>query len=144
MLAWLIAHPWIPLLVPIVFGTSAATWLFFMRMAKRSLPEIKKALIVATELGVILEAKGDIEAICGWKSVDLVGQRILAIVPRAMRDEHLKGMTHYRATGEGPIIGKTLELKALGPDDTLYPVWLTVFGYEKYSELIYGLLESRH
>lgn len=104
---------------------------------------VHKALVVATEDGVILEAKGDIEKVCGWKPQDLVAQNITVFIPRAMRDAHVTGMEHYRQTGEGPVVGKTLKLKALGPDDTLWPVWLTVFGYEKYSEFVYGLLESR-
>lgn len=144
MLSWLADNPWTPLVFPIVFAAVASTWLLLRRLVKRSLPTIEKALVIATEHGVILEAKGQIELVCGWKAKDLVGQDISAIVPRAMRKDHLQGMEHYRKTGEGPVIGKTLELKALGPDDTLYPVWLTVFGFEKYSELIYGLLESRH
>lgn len=114
-----------------------------MKVAQRGLPKIYKALVVATEQGIILEAKGDIKLVCGWSPAALVAQNISVLIPRSMREAHIKGMEHYHDTGEGPVIGKTLALHALGPDDTLHPIWLTVFGYEKYSEQIYGLVESR-
>lgn len=128
------------LFVPI---TAFACWRGVMALARSRLPTIRKSLVVATELGIILEAKGDIEEICGWPAAELVGQNITVFIPRALREAHMEGMEAYRHSGEGPVIGKTLEMSALGPDDTLYPVWLTVFGYEKYSEFVYGLLESR-
>jgi diguanylate cyclase (GGDEF)-like protein len=48
------------------------------------------------------------------------------IIPERFREAHEKGLAHYVATGEGPILGKRLELSALRADGTEFPVELAV------------------
>jgi PAS domain S-box-containing protein len=48
------------------------------------------------------------------------------IVPPRLRDAHRRGFAHYLATGEGPILGKRLELHAIRSDGTEFPIELTI------------------
>lgn len=100
-------------------------------------------LIVATRAGVILAALGD-ATVCGWQPDKLVGESIAtALVPERYREAHVEGMITYRFTGKGPVLGRCLPIEARGPEGDEYPVWLTVFGYEEFSGLLFGLMQRR-
>src|SRR2546430_9994317 len=48
------------------------------------------------------------------------------IIPPRLRDAHHRGFAHYLATGEGPILGKRLELEAIRADGTEFPIELAI------------------
>jgi PAS domain S-box-containing protein len=48
------------------------------------------------------------------------------IIPPEYRDGHRRGMTHYLATGEGPVLNRRVELEALRADASRFPVELTI------------------
>ncbi|GAC1453212.1 MAG: hypothetical protein PVSMB4_13960 [Ktedonobacterales bacterium] len=48
------------------------------------------------------------------------------IIPPGMRAQHRTGMQRYLATGEGPVLGRRLELSALRADGTEFPVELSI------------------
>src|SRR6266478_6644046 len=48
------------------------------------------------------------------------------IIPPALRERHHRAMAHYLATGEGPILGRRLELTALRADGSEFPIELTI------------------
>ena len=48
------------------------------------------------------------------------------IIPPSLREQHRRGMAHYLATGEGPVLGHRLELTALRADGTEFPVELAI------------------
>jgi PAS domain S-box-containing protein/diguanylate cyclase (GGDEF)-like protein len=48
------------------------------------------------------------------------------IVPPRLREAHHRGFAHYLATGEGPILGKRLELEAIRADGTEFPIELAI------------------
>jgi hypothetical protein len=103
-----------------------------------------KVLVIATRNGVVMGVLGDTHGVLGWSAADLIGGSIAtALVPKASRVAHLEGMAAYRDTGHAPILGKTLTLEALDQQGQPRPVYLTVFGYETYTRLIYGLIEAR-
>ena len=44
---------------------------------------------------------------------EVAGQELAdLIIPPSLREQHRKGLAHYLATGEGPVLGKRLELSA--------------------------------
>src|SRR6202041_2681828 len=43
------------------------------------------------------------------------------IIPPALRDQHARGLIHYLATGEGPVLGERLELMAQRADGREFP-----------------------
>src|SRR5438128_6982712 len=48
------------------------------------------------------------------------------MIPPSRRERHRHGMAHYLATGEGPVLGRRLELTAVRADGTEFPVELSI------------------
>jgi PAS domain S-box-containing protein len=48
------------------------------------------------------------------------------IIPPSLRDAHRAGLAHYLATGEGPVLGKLLEITALRSDGAEIPMELAI------------------
>ena len=48
------------------------------------------------------------------------------IIPPALRGAHTAGLAHYLAMGEGPLIGKLLEVTAVRSDGSEIPVELAI------------------
>jgi PAS domain S-box-containing protein len=67
------------------------------------------------------------EEMFGLTREEAIG-RVLAdtIIPDRYHDEHLRGLRRFLETGEGPVLNKRIELSALGPDGSEFPVELTI------------------
>jgi PAS domain S-box-containing protein len=48
------------------------------------------------------------------------------IIPPALRESHRRGLAHYLATGEGPVVGKRFEIAAVRKDGQQFPVELSI------------------
>lgn len=85
------------------------------------------AIITIDHEGRVLEFNPAAEAMFGY-TLGEVFHRPLAdlIVPPSMRDAHRRGMAHYLATGEGPVLGKRIEIEAQHADGTIFPVELAI------------------
>ncbi len=98
--------------------------------------EARKSAILDTALDCIItmDQNGNIvdfnpaaEKTFGWLREQVVGRDLADfIIPPSLRERHRKGMKHYFATGEGPVLGKRLELTALRSDGTEFPVELAI------------------
>jgi len=91
---------------------------------------IKSALdcvITIDHQGHIVEFNPAAESTFGFKREDILGKPMAErIIPPRLREGHLRGFAHLLATGEGPILGRRLELAAIRADGTEFPVELTV------------------
>ncbi|MBW3551683.1 MAG: PAS domain S-box protein, partial [Proteobacteria bacterium] len=75
----------------------------------------------------IIEFNAAAERTFGYRREQVLGRPLgEVIIPPAYRERHRKGVEHYLATGEGPIIDQRLELSALRADGSEFPVELTV------------------
>jgi PAS domain S-box-containing protein len=105
------------------------------RRAKNSAAALKEALkaamlesspdaiITIDHEGKVIETNAAVEKIFGYTRQDMLGQEMAAlIVPPSTREQHRQGMAHYLATGEGPVLGKRIELSAMHADGTEFPV----------------------
>jgi PAS domain S-box-containing protein len=89
------------------------------------------AIIAIDDDSTIIEFNRSAEEMFGWTRADAVGQRLeQLIIPDQHRAGHLAGMAHLRTTGEGPILGKRLELVAQNRAGKVFPVELTVSAVE--------------
>jgi PAS domain S-box-containing protein len=70
------------------------------------------------------------DAVLGKNMADL-------IIPPQMRDMHRNGMQRYFETGEGPVLGKRIEVPALRADGGQFPVELTVLPIEVDGETFF-------
>jgi PAS domain S-box-containing protein len=67
------------------------------------------------------------ERVFGHARADALGREVAdLIIPPDLREQHRKGLAHYLATREGPIIGKHVELRAMRADGCEFPIELTV------------------
>lgn len=101
-----------------------------------ALSEARKTAIVEGALDCVIgmDASGSItdfneaaERTFGWSRAEVLGEQLgEVLVPATMRERHRLGITHLRETGEGPIIGRRIEVHALHADGHEFPVELTV------------------
>ena len=84
-------------------------------------------IITIDHKGRILEFNPAAEAIFKRSRKDALGHDLATlIVPQGLRDAHRRGLEHYLATGESPILDKRVELTALRSTGEEFPVELAV------------------
>ncbi|HEV7300711.1 MAG TPA: PAS domain S-box protein, partial [Tepidisphaeraceae bacterium] len=63
----------------------------------------------------------------GYSHAEAVGQEMARlIIPPALREAHRNGLARYLARGEGPILGRRIELTAIRKSGDEFPVELTI------------------
>ncbi|MDD2782265.1 PAS domain S-box protein [Sulfuricurvum sp.] len=63
----------------------------------------------------------------GYTEKEAIGKSLHALLtPERFLAAHYQGFEHFKQTGEGPAIGKTLELAALRKDGTEFPIELSL------------------
>lgn len=89
--------------------------------------EAPDALIVINDEGIIIRWNPQAEKTFGWSLVEAIGKPMRdLIIPEKYRDEHTKGFENFLATGNGPIINKTIEIIALNKKNIEFEIELTV------------------
>jgi PAS domain S-box-containing protein len=98
--------------------------------------EARKAAILETALdciitinheGRVVEFNPAAERLFGYAGSDVRGRDIGdLIVPASLREAHRRGMGRYLSTGEGPVLGKRIEMPAVRADGTEVPVELAI------------------
>jgi PAS domain S-box-containing protein len=85
------------------------------------------AVITMDDTGAITGWSPQAERIFGWSRADALGRSLAdTVVPKQYRHAHRRGLTHYLATGEGPVLGTRLELSALHRDGREFPIELAI------------------
>ncbi|HEU0014849.1 MAG TPA: PAS domain S-box protein, partial [Longimicrobium sp.] len=85
------------------------------------------AIIVTDTASRILEWNHQAEALFGWSAQEAVGRTLgETIIPARFRADHDRGVRHYLATGQGPILNRRIRIAALRRDGHELPVELTV------------------
>ena len=84
-------------------------------------------IITMDHQGSVVEFNPAAEKTFGYSRDQAIGQELSQlIIPPSLRESHRKGMAHFLATGEGPVLSKRLELPALRADGTEFPVELAI------------------
>jgi PAS domain S-box-containing protein len=77
--------------------------------------------------GLITYWNAQAETTFGWLRSEATGQVLSQmIIPDRYRDAHERGLRHFLASGEGPVLNKRIEITALHRDGHEFPVELTV------------------
>lgn len=74
--------------------------------------------VAADDANRILAVSRPLAEWLGWRVEDLVGRRIVALVPPELREAHVAGFTRHLATGETHVVGVPLRLPVLRRDGT--------------------------
>ncbi len=98
--------------------------------------ETRKAAILNSSLdaivsmdagGLIVEFNPAAEIMFGHRADEVIGRPLSeVIIPEQLRAAHEQGLARYRATGEGPVLGRRIEMPALRADGTEFPVELSI------------------
>jgi two-component system, cell cycle sensor histidine kinase and response regulator CckA len=98
--------------------------------------EALKAAIVESALdcivtmdseGRIVEFNSAAEQTFGYSRAEVLGKAVAeVIIPPAFRKRYATGLAHYLATGEGPVLGRLLELTGLRLDGKEFPLELSI------------------
>ncbi|MGH7219923.1 MAG: response regulator, partial [Nitrospiraceae bacterium] len=85
------------------------------------------AFIGMDAAGVITEWNVQAEQMFGWPRQEAIGQLLSAtIIPAQHREAHERGLRHFLATGEGPILNTRIEITACHRDGRELPVELAI------------------
>ncbi len=87
----------------------------------------RDAIIMIDDKGKVSFWNKAAETIFGYSALEIAGEKIHSfLVPLRYRETSEKGLHEFGLTGQGPVIGKTLEYTALRKDGTELPVSLSV------------------
>lgn len=74
----------------------------------------------------------------GWSAKEAVGQRLSdIIIPESLREAHERGLSHYLATGEGPVLDRRIEVSALHRSGTEFPAELSITASEQFGDRLF-------
>ena len=87
----------------------------------------KDAIIMVDDKGNISYWNEAAEKIFGYSVQEALGKELhIFLAPRKYHDACRRGILIFKATGCGPVVGKTLELEAVRKDGTMFPIELSV------------------
>jgi PAS domain S-box-containing protein len=85
------------------------------------------AIVTADDTGVITGWNPQAEAIFGWKLREVIGRPLHeTIIPEQYRQRHVDGFARWLRTGEGKVLGRTIEIEGLRKDGTVFPIELAI------------------
>lgn len=85
------------------------------------------AFIGMDAAGVITDWNAQAEQMFGWPRQEAIGRLLSAtIIPALHREAHERGLGHFLATGEGPILNTRIEITACHRDSHEFPVELAI------------------
>ncbi|NNU16511.1 PAS domain S-box protein [Parvularcula sp. ZS-1/3] len=84
-------------------------------------------VVIIDGIGKIIEFNPAACRTFGYRREDVIGLNLAnVLVPERFRQMHTDGMERFKRTGEGPVIGKRIEIEALCADGAEIPVELAI------------------
>ena len=93
------------------------------RALARATPD---AIITADQRGTITYANHAAASLFVRPVADLIDQPLATLMPERLREAHREGLARYLATGEGQILGRTVELPAQRSDGSELSVEMSI------------------
>jgi two-component system CheB/CheR fusion protein len=88
-------------------------------------------IITMDATGRVREFNPAAERVFGFTRDEVVGKELAdLIIPPRLRERHRQGLAHYLKTGEGPLLGRLIEIAALRRDGTEILVALAISATE--------------
>jgi PAS domain S-box-containing protein len=106
--------------------TSRVTWDTVIQ------PGSETAWLVGDDHNRIVAASPGALSLLGWTEPQLVGQRLLTVIPPAHREAHLAAFTRSVVEGVGRILGTPVRLPALRADGSEVPIILTLTRHDAH------------
>jgi PAS domain S-box-containing protein len=85
------------------------------------------AAVAVDESSFIVGWNAKAEETFGWSRADIVGRSLSStLIPPGYREAHERGFMKYLETGEGPVLGQTIEITAMHRDGHEFPVEISI------------------
>src|SRR5437868_6586937 len=95
-------------------------------------------IITMGQDGRVLEFNPAAERVFGFTRADAIGKELAElIIPPRMREQHRRGLAHYLRTGEGPVLGRRIEINGLRRDGTEILVELAITPFKADGALLF-------
>ncbi len=78
-----------------------------------------RAVVAADDTNRIVAVSRALGELVGWDVADLVGRRVVTLVPPLLREGHVAGFSRHLSTGEAHLIGMPLTLPVLRADGSV-------------------------
>jgi PAS domain S-box-containing protein len=96
-------------------------------LASAVLASALDAVIIVDHHGMVVEWNRAAEQVFGYSRTDAIGLEMAElIIPPHLLEAHRRGMARYLSNGEGPVLGRLIELPALHADGAEFPVELYI------------------
>jgi PAS domain S-box-containing protein len=93
------------------------------------------AIVSIDERGMVIAWNPRAAGLFGWSEQEALGQMLTdTIIPVKYREMHRRGIEHYLATGEGPILHRQIELSAINRRGDEFPIELTIIPVVRRNE----------
>jgi PAS domain S-box-containing protein len=77
-----------------------------------------RGVVAADDTNRIIAVSRSVADALGWAVDDLVGRRVVTLVPQRLREAHVAGFTRHLTTGEAHVLGVPLTVPVLRADGT--------------------------
>ena len=97
------------------------------------------AVVQMDNKGLIIKWSNKAEEIFGWLSAEAIGRDMgETIVPLQYREAHRRGLKHFLATGEGPVLNKRIEIIGLHRNGNEFPIELSIAPFKIADEYAFS------
>ncbi|HEX7046581.1 MAG TPA: PAS domain S-box protein [Gammaproteobacteria bacterium] len=97
------------------------------------------AAITITSDSVITAWNRQAEATFGWSRDEAIGSHLYElIIPEEFRDAHRRGVEHFLATGDGPLLNRHTEVTALHRNGHEFPAELSIVALKNGDDYIFS------
>jgi PAS domain S-box-containing protein len=84
-------------------------------------------IITIDHSGIVREFNPAAERTFGYTRSEVIGTEMAEmLIPPNLREAHRRGLARYMSTGEGPVIGRRIEIEAMRRDGSIFPVELAI------------------
>ena len=109
-------------------GSPATT---LQALSRTFLDSALDCIITMDAAGRVREFNPASERVFGFTRAEAIGKELAElIIPPRTRERHRQGLAHYLKTGEGPLLGKLIEIEALRRDGAEILVQLAITALE--------------
>lgn len=95
-------------------------------------------IIIIDESNTIVFCNKNIKKTFGYEQEELLNQNMVILIPPDQKEAHLKGMRRFLNTRVPKLIGKTIEVKGLRKDGSIFPMDLSLSYWEEDNKIYFS------
>ncbi len=99
---------------------------------------VTDAIISADSSGNIVSWNRGAQCIFGYTEEEVLGKPLTLLMPERYREGHRQGLARLKTTGEGQVIGKTVELHGVRKDGSEFPLELSLSTWQTRDGAFYS------